>query len=1735
LVGTANGDNDTLISNTGIDTLIGGAGSDMFVVNNSADVVQDSVNGVNSTVEAAASYVLPSNINTLVISGSAGALTGTANSGNDTLVSNGLADTLVGGTGNDTFVINNSGVVIKDTASSANNVAMALVSYVLPANVNTLILTGSGALSGTGNGGSDTLVANGGNDTLTAGSGPVTMVGGAGNDLFVVNNVADVVQDAFAGTNSTIQSSVNATLASNVNTLLLTGTVALTGSAISGNDTLVSNTGVDTLIGGTGTNYFVVNNTSDVIQAGSSPANNTIQSASSYVLSSAVNTLVLTGTGKLKGTANNGNDTLVSNIGLDTLVGGTGSDVFVINNSKDVIQTGSAPASNTIETSLSFALPSTVNSLILTGSAALTGTANSGNDTLISNAGADTLTGGSGNDVFVINNAGDVVKDSSATANNVIQSSVSYVLPTDVNTLILVGSANLSATGNSGSDTLIANGGNDTLIAGAGPTTLIGGGGNDLFVVNSAADQVQDTLAGGSSTLQASTNETLAANVNTLVLTGSTNLTGRANSGNDTLISNAGVDTLVGGGGNDLFVVNNAMDSIQDTNASANNTIEAAVSDALVANVNTLILTGAANLVGTANNASDTLVSNAGIDTLVGGTGNDLFIVNNAADVVQDSVSGTNSTIESSVGAILGGNVNTLVLTGSANLTGTANAGNDTLISNAGADTLIGGSGNDLFVVNGAGTVVQQGSASSNSTVTSSVNFTLPTNVNTLVFTGAQDLTGYANNGNDLIVTNSGNDKIYSGTGIDTIVVGSGNDVINLQNASDVVEFGPTIGADSIVANFSYTLPSGVNSLELSGASMVGTANSGNDTLSADSSDDTLLGGATGNDYIQLYANADEAIASGGNSTIIAYSTNDTLMGEGTGSEYLYLSGTSGIATGNGGNDTLVATNYNDTLVAGTGNDYIIATKYTVLQLGASYGVDTIQSSSSYTLPSGINSLILNTYNLLGQANDANDVLSAYWEDTLVSGAGIDTLVSTTGNGQNTFVLNNPNDVIVTGTTQLADTIEAAFSETMPTDANGLVLMGNGNLVGADNNSGYASFIQGNAGNDTLIAGPGNDTLASGSAATTMVGGVGSDLFIVNNPADIIQLGATYGIDSVQSSINYVLPNGINTLALSGAANLTGTGNSGNDYILGNAGQDVLIAGGGNDTLVAGAGVSTLVGGSGNDLFVINNSQDVISLGSVIGTDTVWTTSNYTLQTGINNLLLNSPSTAIVVTANNANDRIVDQLGNWVGDTIQGGSGFDELVGTSSTHLSDTQGQAAIIGRPSGVITTGAYSDFVVLESGSTGVATNLGSARNVIAVDSGVQATINVAAGGQNILSFGGGVDTEHLSLSKTGLNLVISDGQGGAVTLQNWYGGTAYQTVSTLQVVEQGASQYYNPGSSDSLRNKAIYEFNFTALVNQFNQAMAQDPALTSWSLANGMPSAQLNTSSTQAYGGDLAYYEAIMPNGSSSAVQSMNFATVQSTVQNAAFGSGLQTIDSWAAISGGSGAAPMIMASSAGATIHTTNSNSTPPVAHSVVNSTGQLTNAVPASGVDEGRSPVHPVPGGLQSSSGGGQVKGVIVGHGEHAGDSDTSGDSVAASIPNGTSPQQESVRAGTSMPIETIDQVNPHPANLEGARDGSPKELTDGWDEEPGYVGSFDRGQGWSPSYPRHNRFVGRGALLSAQLEARLSSDPLSLFDEDKINTEVYGITPIGESQSHHRRLDALDSHGQFGGIRIELR
>jgi Ca2+-binding RTX toxin-like protein len=279
------------------------------------------------------------------------------------------------------------------------------------------------------------------------------------------------------------------------------------------------------------------------------------------------------------------------------MTGGLGNDTYVVDAVGDVVTELAAQGTDTVQSSISYALGADVENLLLTGTAAINATGNTldntltgntgnnvlsggaGNDTLIGGTGNDTMIGGSGNDIYVVDAAGDVVTELAAEGTDTVQSSVSYTLGANVENLSLTGSAAINATGNTLDNVLTGNSGNNVLSGGAGDDTMsgglgndsmIGGTGNDTYVVDAAGDVVTELAGQGTDTVQSSVSYLLGSDVENLELTGSAAIdaTGNAldnvitgNAGDNVITGDVGNDTLIGGDGNDVFVYMNGQGS----------------------------------------------------------------------------------------------------------------------------------------------------------------------------------------------------------------------------------------------------------------------------------------------------------------------------------------------------------------------------------------------------------------------------------------------------------------------------------------------------------------------------------------------------------------------------------------------------------------------------------------------------------------------------------------------------------------------------------------------------------------------------------------------------------------------------------------------------------------------------------------------------------------------------------------------------------------------------------------------------------------------------------------------------------------------------------------------------------------------------------------------------------------------------------------------------------------------
>jgi Ca2+-binding RTX toxin-like protein len=214
-----NAGNNLLDGGAGADVMVGGAGSDVYFVDDAADAVFENAGEGSDVVLSSAHFRLSANVETLVLQGSAdlqgygnaSANTLYGNAGNNLLNGGGGADTMAGGVGNDAYFVDDAADMVVENASEGSDAVFATVGYNLAANVETLVLQGSGNLAGTGNVLANSLHGNSGNNSLDGGAGADVLTGNAGNDTFVFRagqGNGDTVVD-FAGNDTSAGDSLN--------------------------------------------------------------------------------------------------------------------------------------------------------------------------------------------------------------------------------------------------------------------------------------------------------------------------------------------------------------------------------------------------------------------------------------------------------------------------------------------------------------------------------------------------------------------------------------------------------------------------------------------------------------------------------------------------------------------------------------------------------------------------------------------------------------------------------------------------------------------------------------------------------------------------------------------------------------------------------------------------------------------------------------------------------------------------------------------------------------------------------------------------------------------------------------------------------------------------------------------------------------------------------------------------------------------------------------------------------------------------------------------------------------------------------------------------------------------------------------------------------------------------------------------------------------------------------------
>ncbi|WP_123487450.1 beta strand repeat-containing protein [Pseudomonas brassicacearum] len=513
-------------STTGSFNLQGGAGNDLYIVNNTATaVITEAVGGGDDEVRTnIASMGLYNNVERLTYTGT-GNFTGRGNAtdniitggaGNDTLLGGGGADSFIGGSGTDTVGYDDSTVGVT-------------------LNFKTGVHSGIAA----GDTYTDIEVIRGSQyaDTFMGGATADKFDGGTGTSI----DVADYSQSAQGVTLTLGASGVGsgAGMGGDAEGDSFSGIEKIVGSAY--NDVFIANTNSTgfTVQGGAGDDVYVLNNATygAIVELAGGGIDEVRTNQGYYQLNAGVENLTYTGTVGFQSWGNALDNVITGGVGNDILMGGDGGDTFI---GGDGIDTVSYNDIGPVGVTLNFK----------TGEH----TAIAKGDTFDS---IEKFVGSGRDDTFVGNEQ----------ANNFDgafgRDTVSFAFETSAITLDLTQPLTGAAAGDTYTNIENWEGTafNDTLIGGTGVETFIGGQGAD-FIDGGAGASDAAWYTGSSAAVQINM---LAGTVTGGDATGDVlvNIEGLHGSAfDDTLTGNAVQNEIYGGEGNDLVYGGDGNDYI---------------------------------------------------------------------------------------------------------------------------------------------------------------------------------------------------------------------------------------------------------------------------------------------------------------------------------------------------------------------------------------------------------------------------------------------------------------------------------------------------------------------------------------------------------------------------------------------------------------------------------------------------------------------------------------------------------------------------------------------------------------------------------------------------------------------------------------------------------------------------------------------------------------------------------------------------------------------------------------------------------------------------------------------------------------------------------------------------------------------------------------------------------------------------------------------------------------------
>ncbi len=738
---------DQLDGGTGADSMAGGVGNDLYLVDDAGDTLLEAADSGHDIVRSTVSHTLSDNLEDLELGGVL-AIDATGNAKGNTLRGNAAAnrldgrggrDMLVGGAGDDTYGVDDVGDVVYEIAGGGVDTVESSVSFTLGNQVEHLVLTGTADSHGTGNGQDNTLTGNSGNNTLTAGAGDDILRGGHGNDRLAGSDGDDRLFGDAAG-EATPEEQIGA-LAIHARGTVCEGVWPT----------------MEVWLAGIRVQSFSVDSASLAPYVVQVPAGTRARSVDILFV----------------------NDAYRPDLGQDR-------NLIVDRIEVNGRSLGASGAGTVLDFGTGLAAFDGFNTTVGYGVVASHGAlriALGAGDQLDGGAGADTMEGGVGNDLYLVDNVGDVVSEDANAGHDIVRSTVSHALADNVEDLELGGVLAIDAVGNAAANTLRGNAAANRLDGGAGADMLVGGAGDDTYVVDNPGDVVYELAGGGVDTVQSAISYTLANAVEHLHLTGAAASNGNGNGLDNTLAGNAASNTLTGAAGNDTLHGGAGNDRLSGGDGDDILIGDAAGERAVQEAITSLVVVARGSVcegvwptmevwlsgVKVQGFSVDSAALKPYVVTVPVGTSAasvDIVFANDAyrPDLGQDrnlyvdhievngrtlAAAGAGTVLDFGSGAGAFDGINTTVGYGTLASHAALRIGldaNDHLDGGAGADRMAGGVGNDLYLVDNVGDVVTETAAAGHDIVRSTVSRTLSEHLEDLELLGTLpiDATGNA-------------------------------------------------------------------------------------------------------------------------------------------------------------------------------------------------------------------------------------------------------------------------------------------------------------------------------------------------------------------------------------------------------------------------------------------------------------------------------------------------------------------------------------------------------------------------------------------------------------------------------------------------------------------------------------------------------------------------------------------------------------------------------------------------------------------------------------------------------------------------------------------------------------------------------------------------------------------------------------------------------------------------------